>query len=282
MQLITPSTKMILLIAPSEQRRNLLTQQLEALGYSVIAIPDRRSLERVLQLSKYDLIVADLSGSETSETRALAEQVAELLAKGTPMLTLTSDHQHSTEAWTQETLGFRVSAALRNHNSTDVLTERSLRWEGLNVLDPETLLFSRRYLDAIFPIEVERAKRIHQPMALLLIEYTPPQLSTELWREISTRLLTSLRRTDLIVRYEEHIALILLPITEAALARAVALRLSKTLSALLTDETTPLQVAIGIAAYPQHGETPEALLASAAKALSQAVRSGQIVSFGQV
>jgi GGDEF domain-containing protein len=100
-----------------------------------------------------------------------------------------------------------------------VLTERSLRWEGLNVLDPETLLFSRRYLDAIFPIEVERAKRIHQPMALLLIEYTPPQLSTELWREISTRLLTSLRRTDLIVRYEEHIALILLPITEAALTK---------------------------------------------------------------
>ncbi|HEY0736212.1 MAG TPA: hypothetical protein VGD69_14955, partial [Herpetosiphonaceae bacterium] len=91
MQLITPSAKTILLVATSEQRRNMLTQQLEALGYSVIAIPDQRSLERVLQLSKYDLIVVDLSGSETQETRALSEHVAELLAQGTPMLTLTSD-----------------------------------------------------------------------------------------------------------------------------------------------------------------------------------------------
>jgi diguanylate cyclase (GGDEF)-like protein len=282
MQLITPSTKTILLVATSEQRRNMLTQQLETLGYSVIAIPDRRSLERVLQLSRYDLIVVDLSGSETTETHALSEQIAELLAKGTPMLTLTSDHQHSTEAWTQETLGFRVTAALRHRNTTDVLTERSLRWEGLNVLDPETLLFSRRYLDAIFPIEVERAKRIHQPMSLLLIEYNPAQLTTELWHEISTRLLTTLRRTDVIVRYEEHLALILLPITEAALARAVALRLSKTLSELLPDETGPLKVAIGIAAYPQHGETPEALVGAASKALSHARRSGMIVSFGQM
>lgn len=282
MQLITPSAKTILLVATSEQRRNMLTQQLEALGYSVIAIPDRRSLERVLQLSKYDLIVVDLSGSETQETRALSEHVAELLAQGTPMLTLTTDHQHSTEAWTQETLGFRVSAALRNRNSTDVLTERSLRWEGLNVLDPETLLFSRRYLEAIFPIEVERAKRVHQPMSLLLIECGAAELTGDLGRAISTRLLTSLRRTDVIVRYEDHVALVLLPITEAALARAVAIRLSKTLSALMLDEITPLVVAIGIAAYPQHGETPETLIASASKALSQALHTGAIVSYGQV
>jgi diguanylate cyclase (GGDEF)-like protein len=282
MHLITPSTKTILLVATSEQRRNMLMQQLEALGYSVIAIPDRRSLERVLQLSKYELIVVDLSGSETVDTPALAEQVAELLAQGVPMLTLTADHQHSTEAWNQETLGFRVSAALRHRNSSDVLTERTLRWEGLNVLDPETFLFSRRYLDAIFPIEIERAKRVHQPMSVLLIECGAPRITTETWHAVSTRLLTSLRRTDVIVRYEDMIILVLLPITEVALARAVALRLSKTLSALMLDETTALQVTIGIAAYPQHGETPETLTTAAYKALRQAINPGAIVSFGQV
>ncbi|MBV9790922.1 MAG: diguanylate cyclase [Chloroflexi bacterium] len=94
--------------------------------------------------------------------------------------------------------------------------------------------------------------------------------------------MTSLRRTDVIVRYEDQVALVLLPITEAALARAVAIRLSRTLSALMIDETTPLSVAIGIAAYPQHGETPETLLASASKALSQAQHTGTIVGYGQV
>ncbi len=282
MQRITPSTKTILLVATSEPRRNMLTQQLEALGYSVIAIPDQRSLDRVLQLSTYDLIVVDLSGGETPETHALSEQVAELLAQGVPMLTLTTDHQHTTEAWTQETLGFRVSAALRNRNSNDVLTERTLRWEGLNVLDTETFLFSRRYLEAIFPIEIERAKRVHQPMSLLLIECGASQMTTETWHAVSTRLLTSLRRTDVIVRYDAAIVLVLLPITEVALARAVAIRLSKTLMALRLDETTPLHVTIGIAAYPHHGETPEALIAAAYKALRQAMNPGAIVSFGQV
>jgi diguanylate cyclase (GGDEF)-like protein len=281
MQLITPTTKTILLVATSEQRRNMLTQQLEALGYSVIAIPDQRSLEHVLQLSKYDLIVVDLSGTVTRETHALSMQIAELLAQGVPMLSLTTDDHHTTEAWTQETLGFRVSAALRNRNSNDVLTERALRWEGLNVLDSDTLLFSRRYLDAICPIEIERAKRVHQPMSVLLIGCGFEQLSNEIWHGISTRLLTSLRRTDIIVRYNETTVLVLLPITEAALARAVAVRLSKTLTELTTSETGGLHVTIGIAAYPQHGATPELLVGAASKALSQAIQSGTIVSFGQ-
>ncbi|HEX6290811.1 MAG TPA: diguanylate cyclase [Herpetosiphonaceae bacterium] len=282
MQFITPATKTILLVATSEQRRNMLTQQLEALGYSVIAIPDRRSLERVLQLTRYDLLVVDLSGNETAETHALSEHVAELLAQGIPMLTLTTDHQHTTEAWTQETLGFRVSAALRNRNSNDVLTERALRWEGLNVLDPETLLFSRRYLDAIFPIEIERSKRVHQPMSLLLIDCSVPGIPAEVWRSISTRLLTSLRRTDVIVRYDETIILVLLPITEVALARAVAIRLTKTLVTIMVNETTPLHVTTGIAAYPQHGESAETLTVAAFQALRHAAHTGGIVSFGQM
>jgi diguanylate cyclase (GGDEF)-like protein len=282
MQHITSSTKTILLVATSEQRRNMLTQQLEALGYSVIAIPDQRSLERVLQLSKYDLLVVDLSGNPTHETQALSTHIAELLAQGVPMLTLTADGQHTTEAWTQETLGFRVSAALRNRHSNDVLTERALRWEGLNVLDPDTLLFSRRYLDAIFPIEIERAKRVHQPMSVLLIACGDELLSSETWQAISTRLLTSLRRTDVLVRYNETTVLVLLPITENALARTVAIRLSKTLTELPIHEAATLQVMIGIAAYPQHGATPELLVSAASKALSQAMHSGAIVSFGQV
>ncbi len=280
---LMPTTTTILLVAASELRRKILAQQLEVLGFSVIAIADSRALTNVLNLTKYDLLVADLSGEETAQTRALAEQAASLLAQGIPILTLTSDQQADPEAWTQEALGYRVAAALRNRNTPDVLTERAARWEGLNVLDPETLLFSRRYFEAIFAIEIERSKRVHQPMALLMIQLNATQpISADLWHMLSARLLTSLRQTDILVRYTDTIVLVLLPVTEAAFARAVATRLLKSLGMAAAGEAEPPHITIGLATYPQHGTTPDTLLSAARKALSHAGVAGMIISFDQI
>jgi PleD family two-component response regulator len=280
---LKPSTTTIMLVAASEARQNLLSQQLEALGYSVIAAKDQQALADLLKASKYDLLVVDLSSNEQERTRILSQYVAELMAQGTPMLVLTADLHGDSEAWTQETLNYRVSAALRNRNATDVLSERAVRYEGLNILDETTALFSRRYFDAIFPTEVERSKRVHQPMTLLLIEFENAAAPLPgLWRDISARLVTSLRQTDLIVRWNETTVLVLLPVTEAALARAVAARLLKTLSAIRIETTETLTVTIGMATYPQHGVTSDMLISAANHALTHARHVNQIISFDQV
>ncbi len=280
---LKPTTTTIMLVAASELRRNMLAQQLEVLGYSVIAVNDQPTLAEMLKAGHYDLLVVDLSRGEQERTQALSQYVAELMAQGTPMLMLTADRQSDAEAWTQETLSYRISAALRNRNATDVLSERAIRYEGLNILDPETALFSRRYFDAIFPTEIERSKRVHQPMTLLLIELgNEPELVVSLWRDISARLITSLRQTDLIVRWNANTVLVLLPVTEAALARAVAARLVKTLSAISSDPIEALAVTIGMATYPQHGVTSDTLLSATQHALTHANRAGQVMSYDQV
>ncbi len=74
----------------------------------------------------------------------------------------------------------------------------------------------------------------------------------------------------------------LLPVTEAALARAVAARLLKTLNAIRIETTEALTATIGMATYPQHGVTSDMLISAANHALTHARHAGQIISFDQV
>lgn len=279
---LKPTTTTILLVATSDMRRTMVAQQLEALGYSVLVAADRQTLTDLLKYSQYDLIVMDLSGDGNADSQALAEQAAQLLAQGTPVLMLTMDQRSDSRAWTQETLSYRVGAALRNRNVSDVISERKLRYEGLNILDPDTTLFSRRYFDAIFPAEIERSRRIHQPMTLLLLGIGGPEpLGSSTWQLISARLVTSLRQTDILVRFSSQMLLVVLPFTEAGLGRVVAGRLMKTLGLTQESDNTELQFRIGLASFPQQGTTPDALLSAVQHAQSQAVNPGEIVSSDQ-
>lgn len=265
---LKPTTTTILLVAISPMRRTVVAQQLEALGYSVLIISDENLLADIKHVGHYDLLVVDLSDGDTQQKHTLSGYIGELMAKGTPVLMLTNDQQSDGQGWTRETLNYRIGAALRDRNAVDVLSERRVRYQGLNILDPETALFSRRYFDAIFPTEIERARRMHQPLTLLLIGIpSDDPLPTHAWQTIGASLLTGLRQTDLLVRFNHAMVLVLLPATEAALARAVANRLMKSLEMLQLNDATQLRISIGIATFPQHGSTPEALMSSVQRAL---------------
>lgn len=253
MKHLRPSSTTILLLAP-EARQLSLAQQLEALGYSVI-IGAIQGSAPVPSSQHYDLVLVD-SEALTALSRAA---VTEQLARGVPVLTL--DRRRGMEQWTEDTLAYRISAALQQRSIDDALAERCRRWEGLNVLDPETLLFSRRYFDAWFPIELARAARIHQPLSLIMIGASFAAEMPGSLRAWSGRLLMSLRQTDFVARYSESEALVLLPFTEAALARAVAARLLKALN------SDTVQTMAGVAAFPQHGATAEALVSAARQSL---------------
>ncbi len=253
MKSLRPSSSTILLLAP-EARQMALAQQLEALGYRVIIGATQGSMP-VPAAQHYDLVLVDSEAINALSRATVTEQ----LARGVPVLTL--DRQRGMEQWTEDTLSYRISAALQQRSVDDALAERRRCWEGLNVLDPETMLFSRRYFDAWFPIELARAARIHQPLSLVMIGASFAVDRPESLRAWSGRLLMSLRQTDFVARYSEREALVLLPFTEAALARAVAARLLKALNA------DALQAMAGVAAFPQHGATAEALVSAARQAL---------------
>lgn len=252
MESFRPSSNTILVLAPAT-RQVALAQQLEALGYRVVIGANDGGATPPPQ--QYDLVLMD-SDTPGAFSRAT---VAEQLARGVPVLTLES--RRGIEQWTEDTLHYRISAALQNRSVDDALAERARRWAGLNVLDPDTLLFSRRYFDAVFPIEIARAARIHQPLSLVFIGAGVAADAPDRWREWSGRLLLSLRQTDFVARFSEQEMLVMLPFTEAAMARAVAARLLKPLH---RDGARALA---GVAAFPQHATMPDAVIAAARQSL---------------
>lgn len=278
MQRLSPLSTTIVLIAPSERRRTVLAQQLDVLGYSVIALDDLQRLGEIQRITRFDLVIVDLHDQPGS---TLADQVSTMLVQGTPVLTLSAEQPRDAAAWTQDILGARVLAALRSQPQGDMLAAREQQWSGLGVLEPQSLLFSRRYFDVIFPIEIERAHRAHQPLAVLLVDLAANRPLDALWRSVSTSLITSLRQTDAIVRFEPETVLVLLPATEAPLARIVAARLQRAIGQLRRHDDSAAEAAVGIAAYPAHGTTPETVLRAAETALTHAAVAGSIVSVDQ-
>lgn len=267
MQTFGPSTTTIFLLAATETRRTMIAQQLEALGHHVIALTADQPFEQVLKRRHYDLLLLDLYTAAADTASPLATLAATMLVQGTPVLTLAAD-QSDQAAWTQAVLRERIDTALQGGSQPDVLLERMRHWDGLNVLDPQTSLFNRRYFDALLPTELERARRLRQPMTLLLFDLAVvADDNITMWRSISGRLLTSLRQTDLVARYTPSLVAVVLPATDASLARIVAARLCRTLQGLNLPLANTSSLMYGMAAYPQHGTTPATLIAAAQYAL---------------
>jgi diguanylate cyclase (GGDEF)-like protein len=94
--------------------------------------------------------------------------------------------------------------------------------------------------------------------------------------DLSGILNKELRPSDFLARWrigDEF--LVILPDTDVAGARVLAERLRRTIERDSREWTFPITISLGIAAYPQHGETIEILLQKAETAKDQAKSSGK-------
>jgi diguanylate cyclase (GGDEF)-like protein len=147
-------------------------------------------------------------------------------------------------------------------------------WRELAVTDPLTGLANHRQLVQALDAEIKRSRRTAQPLAVVLLDLDGLKqindrhghLSGSLAiRRVAEALLGSCRATDTAARFGgDEFALVLPETGEAAawhVARGVADRLA-------TDAEKPnLSISVGVAVYPGHGETVEALLNAADVAL---------------
>lgn len=147
-------------------------------------------------------------------------------------------------------------------------------WRELAVTDPLTGLANHRQLVNALEAEIKRSRRTAQPLAVVLLDLDGLKqindrhghLSGSLAiRRVAEALLGSCRATDTAARFGgDEFALVLPETGEAAawhVARGVVDRLA-------TDAEKPnLSISVGVAVYPGHGETVEALLNAADVAL---------------
>jgi len=147
-------------------------------------------------------------------------------------------------------------------------------WRELAVTDPLTGLANHRQLINALESEIRRSRRTAQPLAVVLLDLDGLKQINDRHghlagslaiRRVAEALLGSCRATDTAARFGgDEFALVLPETGEAAawhVARGVADRLA-------TDAEKPnLSISVGVAVYPGHGETVEALLNAADVAL---------------
>lgn len=157
--------------------------------------------------------------------------------------------------------------------------------ETLSVTDGLTGLFNHKHLMQTLDTEVARAQRHKHPLSVLMIDVDHfkqyndrfgHQLGDKLLADIAVLFKRTTRSIDYVARYggDEFLLLLHEVASEDALLLADRVR-SAVATAAFGPGDHKITVSIGVASYPEHGETAEAVIASADAGLYRAKRGGR-------
>ncbi|GAA4593496.1 diguanylate cyclase (GGDEF)-like protein [Actinoplanes octamycinicus] len=165
--------------------------------------------------------------------------------------------------------------------------------QRLSLTDPLTGLWNYRYLREVLRREVERASRFGRMLTVLVLDldhfkevndtYGHPA-GDQVLGEFARRIRVGLREVDVAFRQGGEEFVVLLPETDAyggvivaerlgALVRDRPVRVDPRRPGL--DDRIPISVSIGIAVFPEHGDTAQQVLAAADEALYAAKNAGR-------
>jgi diguanylate cyclase (GGDEF)-like protein/PAS domain S-box-containing protein len=229
--------------------------------------------EELLSMNFWDLVhpdfrelVRDRERVRQGDVVVRTQHEVKILAKG------------SDERWLDIRTGMvEFAGVLSSLVSAFDLTERKKAEAQLQlvaVTDPLTGLGNYRRLVEVLDAEVKRCGRTGRPFAVLLLDLDQlKKINDQCGHLIGSQALCRLadvihdncRAIDTAARYGGDEFAVILPETTAATARLVASRIR---SRLATDSLKPrLSASMGVAVYPQDGETMEALLRTADREL---------------
>lgn len=179
-----------------------------------------------------------------------------------------------------------IATAVQQFNHMAESLERAMqRLEREALVDPLTNLFNRRYFGMILEAEMERARRLGDSLALLMVDVDHfKQFNDKYGHQAGDRALAriaeaireNLRPMDTAARYGGEELVVILPGADAVGAVAAAERLRQAVAqATVGDGTGPLTVSIGVAIFPPHGESPSELVWEADRAMYEAKLAGR-------
>ena len=179
------------------------------------------------------------------------------------------------------TVAEHVALAMSNFNLRQTLRIQSIR-------DPLTGLFNRRYMEETINREIPRATRYQRPLGIILFDidhfkeyndtFGHPAGDTVL-STLGEFVRAHIRSEDIACRYGGEEIVLILPDApqEVTVARAEVLRSG--VQGLRLEhrgrELGELAISVGVAVFPRHGVTGEALLRSADEALYRAKETGR-------
>lgn len=160
--------------------------------------------------------------------------------------------------------------------------------EEMSVTDDLTRLYNSRYLNHFLQQEVKRSKRYGYSVSLLFLDLDGFKSVNDRFGhlagsrtlvEVGKVIKATVRETDIVSRYGGDEFTVVLPQTGIEGATVIAERVREALQTHPFLETVGLSVhltaSIGIACYPEHGESREALIGHADRAMYRVKERGK-------
>lgn len=179
------------------------------------------------------------------------------------------------------TIAEHIALAISNLNLRETLRQQSIR-------DVLTGLFNRRYLEETLERELIRAKREEKPVGIIMfdIDYfkeyndgSGHDAGDALLRELGAFLKKTTRGGDIVCRYGGEEFLVVMPGANLENTKAHAERLRQGVKELtvyhLGKPLPKCTISLGVAAFPESGETTDTLLKAVDNALYLAKREGR-------
>lgn len=189
---------------------------------------------------------------------------------------LTDTHQRLTT-----TVAEHIGLALANLRLHETL-------RNLSVRDPLTGLFNRRYMEESLEREVRRAARNKRPLGIIMLDIDHFKTFNDtfghdagdtLLRELGSSLQTYIRGEDVACRYGGEEFILILPDTTLDAARQRAEQLRAAVKELAIQHRSrrlkSVTISAGVALFPDHGTTADAVLRAADLALYKAKAEGR-------
>jgi diguanylate cyclase (GGDEF)-like protein len=167
----------------------------------------------------------------------------------------------------------------------NIKLREALRTQSVDAL---TGLYNRRYLEEVLAREVRCAARAGQSLGLLMIDLDHFKSFNDTYgheardavlRETGTSLTKGVRAEDFVCRFggEEFVVILPTADSEASRARAERLRTGMRELAIMHQGRSLgiVTISVGVSEFPQHGVSPQELMAAADAALYEAKRGGR-------
>jgi diguanylate cyclase (GGDEF)-like protein len=171
---------------------------------------------------------------------------------------------------------------------TQKLIEREAQLRELSIRDPLTGLFNRRYLEEVLALEMFRATRKEYPIGIIMADIDHFKRFNDIHGHVAADavlvqvgnfLRAHVRSSDATCRYggEEFILILPEASQEVTQMRAEHLREGvRSLHVQFEGQTLEaVTLSLGVAVFPVHGSTYDALLKAADAALYRAKRDGR-------
>jgi diguanylate cyclase (GGDEF)-like protein len=180
-----------------------------------------------------------------------------------------------------ETVAEHLSLSISNIRLRESLRAQSIR-------DPLTGVFNRRFMEESLERELPRARRKKSHVGIMLMDLDHFKMFNDLYgheagdlvlKEISNVLRTAIRKEDIVCRFGGEEFVVILPEADLDITNKRAELIRKEVSEIrLTYEEKQLNaitMSIGVAVYPDHGESSNIVLKAADAALYRAKEEGR-------